>query len=101
MSVVSRTDGVETHMALQDGALVTGTVQDCTPILEDAKARHNVGFHGTSELKHAARLPVVVIEQYCNTQGVEFSEFMQNPVHMKRVLNDPALKSFRIWPGAV
>lgn len=101
MSVVSVTDGVQTHMAMQDGALVTGTVQDCTAIHEDAKARHNVGFHGSSDMKHAARIPNVVIETYCNVHGVEFSEFMQNPVHLKRVLNDPALKNFRIWPGAV
>lgn len=101
MSVVRVTDGVETHMALQDGALITGTVQDCTAVLEDAQARHKVGYHGTSELKHAARIPSVVIERYCNVNGVEYSEFMQNPVHLKRVLNDPALKLFRIWPGAV
>lgn len=101
MKVVANVDGVETRMGLQDGALITGTVQDCTPILEDAKARHNVGFHGTSELKHAARIPNVVIERYCNVSGIEFSEFMQNPVHMKRVLNDPALADFRIWKGRV
>ena len=101
MSLVRVTDGVQTHIALEDGNLITGTVQDCTPILEDAKARHNAGFHGTSELKHAARIPSVVIETYCNVAGIDFSEFMQNPAHIKRVLNDPALKDFRIWPGAV
>ena len=101
MEVVSTIDGVQTRMGLQDGALITGTVQDCTAILQDAKARHNVGYHGTSELKHAARLPAVVVEQYCNQQGIEFSEFMQNPVHCKRLLNDQALAGFRIWPGKV
>lgn len=101
MALVGVQDGVQTHMTLQDGALVTGTVQDCTAILEDAKARHNVGFHGSSDMKHAARIPSVVIEKYCNVSGIEFREFIQNPVHMRRMLNDPALKDFRIWPGNV
>ena len=101
MSVIGTADGVQTHISLQGSDLITGTTQDCTPILDDAKARHNIGFHGSKELKHAARIPNVVVEQYCNAQGIEYSECMQNPVHFKRMLNDPALKSFRIWPGAV
>lgn len=101
MRTVSTIDGVQTKMGIQDGALITGTVQDCTPILEDAKARHREGMHGTSEFKHAMRIPSVVVETYCNVNGVAFSEFMQNPVHVKRMLNDPALKDLRIWDGAV
>lgn len=101
MKVVASVDGVQTHMGMQGADLITGTTQDCTPILDDAKGRHNAGFHGTSEMKHAARLPNVVVERYCNEQGIEFSECMQNPVHFKRMLNDPALAGFRIWTGAV
>lgn len=99
MNVIHSAGGVSTHIGMQDGALITGTVQDCTPILEDVKARHNQGFHGSSEMKHAARIPDVVIEKYCNVNGIEFSEFMQNPVHIKRICNDPALSALRIWPG--
>jgi hypothetical protein len=76
-------------------------VQDCTPIAEYAKAQHNAGFHGSSELKHAARIPNVIIEKYCNDHNIEFSEFMRNREHMRRVLNDPSLAAFRIWPGKV
>ncbi len=101
MKTISTIDGVQTQMGLQDGKLVTGSVQDCTPILEDAKARNRAGFHGTSEMKHAMRIPAVVVETYCNLQGIEFSEFMQNPVHVKRMLNDPDLRDLRIWEGRV
>jgi hypothetical protein len=100
-SVIDRGNGVSTTIAVKDGNLITGTSQDCTPIMEDAQARHNAGFTGTSEMKHAARIPDVIVEKYCNDNGILFSEFLSNKVHIKRVLNDPALAYFRIWKGKV
>lgn len=92
---------LQTVVAYEDGKLITGSVQDCTPILDDVKARHNAGQFGSSEMKHAARIPNVVIEQYCNVNGVAFEECMSNPVHVRRMLNDPELQGLRIWPGRV
>jgi hypothetical protein len=100
-SVVEQLPGLQTVVATEGENLITGTVQDCTPILEDAKARHNAGFHGSSDMKHAARLPMVLIEKYCNLNGITFAEWMQNPVHGKRMLSDPDLSEFRIWKGQV
>lgn len=94
-------DGVRTVIDIEDGKLVTGTIQDCDPIAEDAKRRHNEGEHGSSELKHAARLPFSAVETYMAVQGIDLREFMTNPVHVKRMCGDPALKDFRIWPGRV
>lgn len=50
-------------------------------------------------MRHAARIPYVVIEQYLATHGIDLHEFHTNPVHVKRMLNDPALAGFRIWQG--
>lgn len=99
-SVINNAD-VQTVVALEDGKLITGTVQDCTPTLEDATARRNAGFTGTSEMRHAARFPPVLLEKYCNDAGIQFSEFMRDAVHVRRMLGDPALKGFRIWEGRV
>lgn len=93
--------GLTTKIALQDGNLITGTEQDCTPFVEDVHNRVVAEATGTKDVKHAARLPNVLIEQYCNTHGIGFDEFCQNKVHVKAMLNDPALSSFRIWPGRV
>lgn len=93
--------GMQTNLHAQGDRLVVENVQDCTPILEDVKARHNQGFHGSPELKHAARLPMVAVQIYMNNNGIDFQEFMSNPVHIKRMCNDPDLKKFRIWPGQV
>lgn len=94
-------EGLATKVDFHDGLMTVGRFQDCDPILENAKARHREGFHGSSDFKHAARIPNVIIEKYCNDNKIEFSEFMQNPAHIKRVLNDPSLSAFRIWPGRV
>ncbi|UOD28783.1 hypothetical protein INH39_25580 [Massilia violaceinigra] len=92
---------VSTTFQEQDGRLFIGRSQDCTAIAEDAKRRHNAGEFGTSELKHAARIPNVIVEQYCNDTGVSFEQFMADPVHIKRVVQDPKNDAFRIWKGAL
>lgn len=92
---------IGTKTALVNGDLVVERFQDCTPIVEHTKALHREGMHGTSEMKHAAKLPFVIVESYCNLHGITFAEFMQNKDHIKAVLNDPSLSEFRIWKGRV
>lgn len=94
-------DGVQTVVALEDGALVTGTTQDCTPIVERTKAMHNSGMVGSADMRLAASVPRVLVERYCNDAGIGFNEFTQSPEHKRRLLNDPALAHFRVWAGRV
>lgn len=84
-----------------DGSMTLGTIQDCDAILENAKARSNEGLHGTSDMKHAASIPFVVIEKYCNDNGISFRECMGSQEHSKRLLNSPDLAHFRVWKGQV
>ena len=92
---------VNTEVHVSGGDLTINRVQDCEPILEDAKARHKEGIHGSSEMRHAARLPLVLIEKYCNDKGISFQEWSNNKAHIRAMLNDPALSHFRIWNGRV
>lgn len=82
-----------------NGALTVERSQDCTPIAEFCKAQHNAGHTGSSEVKHAASIPLVIVEKYCNEQGINLHEFLNNPVHIKRVVMNPANDAFRIWKG--
>jgi hypothetical protein len=95
------TPGVTTTLALEDGALISGTTQDCTPIADYTKALHNAGIHGSSDWKHAATVPLVMIEKYCNDNGITYRDFSVSREHKKRLLNDPALAAFRVWKGRV
>lgn len=92
---------IDTSIAVEDGNLVVGRFQDCTPIAEFAKTLQNEGGHSSSDFKYAAKLPYVMIEAYCNTQGITFADFMSQKDHIKNMLNDPALADFRIWKGKV
>lgn len=92
---------IGTRFHLHDGNLTVERFQDCTSIAEHAKKLHNEGLHGSSDFKHAAKIPFVMIEAYCNNNNVTFAEFMQGKEHIKSMLNDPALAHFRIWKGRV
>lgn len=101
-TVINRGNGVSTVVQLNhDGSLTTGTIQDCVPILEHAKALHNEGHHGSGDMRLAASVPMVVIEKYCDDSGITYTDFMHSQDHKKRLLNDPSLSYFRIWKGAI
>jgi hypothetical protein len=74
--------------------------QDVEPILDYAKGMHNIGA-GNGEDKLAAEIPFVLVEKYMADNNITWREFVENPAHIKRMCNDPALKDFRIWPGAL
>lgn len=84
-----------------NGTLTFETVQDCTAIAEAAKRAANEGNTGSSELKLAATIPNIFIDDYCNRNNITFHEFLKNKDHIKTILNDPALAAFRIWKGKV
>ena len=88
-------------IAVEDGKLITGSRQDCTPFLEAATRKRNEGEHGSKEMRHAASFPPVLVERYCNERGITFSEWLANPIHARVMLMDPDLSGFRIWGGRV
>jgi hypothetical protein len=90
---------LSTSYHAQGDELIINRSQDCTPVAEFAKAQHNAGFHGSSEVKHAASIPMVIVEKYCNDNQVSFADFMDDPAHIKRVVEHPDNSLFRIWPG--
>lgn len=73
--------------------------QNVGAILDGIAERRAVGAIGKPDFRHAATVPEVVIEHYCNVNGVSFSEFCRNPEHMRRLLNSPEFADLRIWQG--
>lgn len=90
---------LDTKIAVADDRMMVTRTQDCTPYAEHAKALHNLGAHGSSEVKHAAKIPLVIVETYLNKHGITLHEFLNNPAHIKRVTEDPDNAAFRIWKG--
>jgi len=46
-------------------------------------------------------VPAFIIQKYINENGVTFAEFMRNPSHATRLLNDPQYSGFRVAKGRV
>lgn len=76
--------------------------QDVEPILNNIEALRadGGGKSKTGEIYHAARIPLVIVEQYCNQKGITYAEFLKGK-HVLNLLRDPSLKAFRIWEGRV
>ena len=75
--------------------------QDCSPILEHCHALRESQAVGSADMKLAATFPQVAVENYLAVNNVSWHEFLQNPEHANRMMNDPALSKFRIWEGQV
>lgn len=83
------------------GTITFESFQDCTAIAEAAKTQQLQSITGTSELKLAATLPMVMVEAYMNTNNITMHEFLNNKDHIKIMCNDPALAHFRVWKGKI
>ena len=91
--------GVSTELHISNGDVTFNRVQDCDPIAEWSKAQHNAGFTGSSDVKHAARLPSVIVEKYLNDNNITLREFLNDRAHVARCVKDPHNAAFRIWKG--
>lgn len=89
----------EIHVDPSEDRFTVNRVQDVEPILERAKALHNAGIGQSGEWRHAASIPNVIVERYCEDAGITFREFAMNEVHQRRLLESPDLSHFRIWKG--
>lgn len=90
------------HFDELENKLVIERVQDVEPILAHTQRLANEGGRSKSgELYHAASLPKVLVEKYCNDHNITFAEWLSNPDHVKAMLRDPDLTYFRIWKGKV
>ena len=70
-------------------------------VADHCAAMRAAGMTGSKDAKVAASVPAILIHKYCNDNGITFADFMREPVHAERFLNDPALAAFRVWEGKV
>jgi hypothetical protein len=56
---------------------------------------------GPPHMRNYGVIPNIFVQMYMNVNNVSYGDFSRNPEHSKRLLNDPALRDFRIYPGRV
>lgn len=79
----------------------TASMDDLKLVADDCAGRRGVGATGSSEMKHVARVPAIIVQKYINDNGITYAEFMRDPKHADRMLSDPSLSAFRIWEGRI
>ena len=82
----------------KEGAMIVRE-QYVGDIVENCTARRNEGYHGFKDFRLMASIPPLIIENYCTVTQVSFREFMNNPEHIRRIVNDSTYSVFRIAPG--
>jgi hypothetical protein len=85
---------------LEKDTMVERVTQDVEPILEANKwdANHASNYTQERDMKHVARIPLVVAEDWMNKFGVD----VLNPDHRDKVralLNDPDYRWLRTGSG--
>ena len=88
-----------TQFHSQDENIIVNNVQDVQPTLERCKALSEI--QQGKEMKLAASFPMVVVEKYIADKGITFEEFTRDKTHVRNMMNDSALKGFRVWQGRV
>jgi hypothetical protein len=84
-----------------DGKVYHQEAQDVEPVLLHAKYLRDSGQVGSSEMRHAAKIPWVVSENWRKKRGLTFEEFMGNPAHAAAFLNSEDAAPYRIWTGRI
>lgn len=74
-----------------DGEWLLETRQDCEPIVEFCKAAKDKPQDPT--FRHVGEIPMSVIGQWMRDGCLD------DETHIRRWLNDPANRDFRIWEG--
>lgn len=90
-----------TGVFFDSGKVIERRTQDVEPILEHVKAARAAGMTGSKDMRHAARIPHAVVENYLAQHNLTLAELMSSAgeKHWKAMLNDPDLSGFRIWKG--
>jgi len=91
------------HYDHSDDKIYIERSADCEPVLDEVKRIKEVTDGRGDGIKgyFVGRIPDVIIEKYLNEMGVTYREFIQDEKHVKRILNDPAYKRFRIFEGRI
>ena len=88
-----------TGVWFDDGNIIERKTQDVEPFFENNKALYNAGdgYSPSRELRRAASIPMVVVEQWLS-EGIDIFD----PNHkeaVRRKLNDPENRFLRTAPG--
>lgn len=92
---------IEQVDAQHEAFVYEADMADLRAVADECAGLRGVGATGSSEMKHVAKVPAILVYKYMHDNGVSYAEFMRNNAHQERFLADPAVAHFRIWQGRV
>jgi len=76
--------------------------EDVSPIITQvAQERQQFDGYKSETFNKVGTIPMIIIEQYLKEFGVSYHEFLNNAVHIKRIMNDPNYSKFKIITGKI
>jgi hypothetical protein len=79
-------------------------IQDTEVYVEQARVASeywNSDARKGHEMYYAGSIPNIVVEKFCNEERITFRDFITNPEHCRRLLNNPDYSYLRVWKGKV
>lgn len=65
-----------------------------------AAAVRDSGYDATKgDMGYVGSVPVFVIRQWCNDNGIDYRDFCRSDKYNERLLNSPEVQAFRTWKG--
>ena len=80
--------------------IVTATNHKQT-LIENQKIRAESASHWRGDFHRVARIPNLAAYNHCQQRGITTEEFLKDPVEMKKFINEPENKSFRLKNGRI
>jgi|TARA_Y100000401_G_C8157143_1_gene142438 hypothetical protein len=92
-TILDHKTGFKNEFATEDDKFVYQTVQNVQPVIELAK---NLGeFKPGKEFRHVAEIPMVIYQRMVRDGSI------RDKKALKKWLNDPDNKLFRVWKGKI
>jgi hypothetical protein len=84
-----------------DSGLVIERTQYVAGIIDNNKRMRNEGYTGRNGYTLVGSIPTSIVDAYCATNKITLREFLQNPDHKKRLLNNPDFSDLRVYQGTI
>ena len=83
----------------QDGKVIHQRTNDYTQEVEDVKRIRDRGEGNGKDHKLVGRVPAALVYEWCQAAGVNMRDQYAVAEVIRKKMNDPDFKAFRVWEG--
>jgi len=92
-TIIDHTTGLKNEFVTEDNKHIYHTTQDVKPVIEAVKNYSEL--QPGKEFRHVAEIPMVIYQKMLREGSVKDKQ------HLKKWLNNPDNKMFRVWKGKI